>query len=73
MRQTLFTTAALLISGALVVSTQSPPASPTLPIPGTTLSVRYSAPSVRGRKIFGDSGLLSRDPTYPAWRAGAPT
>ena len=31
----------------------------------------YSAPSVRGRKIFGAGGLLSQDPTYPAWRAGA--
>src|SRR6266853_987770 len=71
MRTTLFTTAALLIAAALVVSAQSPPASATLTIAGKTLSVRYSAPSVRGRKIFGDSGLLSRDPTYPAWRAGA--
>jgi hypothetical protein len=35
------------------------------------VSVRYSAPSVRGRKIFGPGGLLSQDPTYPAWRAGA--
>jgi len=33
--------------------------------------IRYSAPSVRGRRIFGDGGLLSQDPTYPAWRAGA--
>ncbi len=35
------------------------------------MTVQYSAPSVRGRKIFGAGGLLSRDPTYPAWRAGA--
>ena len=33
--------------------------------------VRYAAPSVRGRQIFGPGGLLSRDPSYPAWRAGA--
>jgi len=26
---------------------------------------------VRGRKIFGDGGLLSHDPHYPVWRAGA--
>ena len=26
---------------------------------------------MRGRKIFGAGGLLSGDPTYPAWRAGA--
>ena len=47
-----------------------PPASAEV-VAGKNLSVRYSAPSVRGRKIFGDGGLLSRDPTYPAWRAGA--
>jgi len=40
-------------------------------IAGKTLSVHYSAPSVRGRKIFGQGGLLSNDPTYPVWRAGA--
>jgi hypothetical protein len=50
---------------------QSPPATATVTVAGKNLSVRYSAPSVRGRKIFGDGGLLSRDPTYPAWRAGA--
>ncbi len=26
---------------------------------------------MRGRQIFGAGGLLSKDPTYPAWRAGA--
>ena len=49
----------------------SPPAEAKITVGGKTLSIRYSAPSVRGRKIFGDGGLLSRDPTYPAWRAGA--
>lgn len=38
---------------------------------GRTLEVHYSAPSVRGRQIFGAGGLLSKDPTYPVWRAGA--
>lgn len=50
---------------------QSPSATATATISGKSLAVRYSAPSVRGRKIFGDGGLLSMDPTYPAWRAGA--
>jgi hypothetical protein len=64
--------ATLLIAGAATASAQaSPPASATVTIGGKTLSVKYSAPSVRGRRIFGDGGLLSRDPTYPAWRAGA--
>jgi hypothetical protein len=50
---------------------QSPPARATASIGGKSVSIQYSAPSVRGRKIFGDGGLLSRDPTYPIWRAGA--
>jgi len=59
---------ALLAAPALA---QSPAATATGTINGKTLAVRYSAPSVRGRQIFGADGLLSRDPTYPAWRAGA--
>ena len=50
---------------------QSPPATATGTINGKSIAVRYSAPSVRGRQIFGPGGLLSKDPTYPAWRAGA--
>ena len=57
-----------LTSGAFA---QSPPARATATISGKSVSVQYSAPSVRGRKIFGEGGLLSRDPTYPIWRAGA--
>jgi hypothetical protein len=64
-------TAALLAAAATDVWAQSPPASANVSVAGKSISVRYSAPSVRGRKIFGDGGLLSRDPTYPAWRAGA--
>jgi hypothetical protein len=26
---------------------------------------------VRGRQIFGDGGVISKDKTYPVWRAGA--
>src|ERR1700704_6512872 len=62
----------VLLAAASVLSAQaSPPAAASVTIAGKTISVRYSAPSVRGRKIFGAGGLLSRDPTYPAWRAGA--
>jgi hypothetical protein len=65
-----------LFAGALAVSVsfasaQSPSAQTSVAIGGKALSIRYSAPSVRGRKIFGPGGLLSQDPTYPAWRAGA--
>jgi Protein of unknown function (DUF2911) len=49
----------------------SPPAQTAVTINGKKLAIKYSAPSVRGRKIFGPGGLISRDPTYPVWRAGA--
>jgi hypothetical protein len=62
---------AATIALSTAVWAQSPPASTSITIGGKNLSVRYSAPSVRGRKIFGPGGLLSQDPTYPAWRAGA--
>lgn len=54
-----------------LAAAQSPPAQATVTVGGKKLAIRYSAPSVRGRQIFGDGGLLSRDPTYPVWRAGA--
>src|SRR5271168_1717983 len=50
---------------------QSPPAQTSVTIGGKTISIKYAAPSVRGRKIFGDGGLISHDPHYPVWRAGA--
>jgi hypothetical protein len=49
----------------------SPPAETSVTIGGKTLTIKYSAPSVRGRKIFGEDGRVSKDPTYPVWRAGA--
>jgi hypothetical protein len=49
----------------------SPPAETSVTIAGKALSIKYSAPSVRGRKIFGEGGRVSKDPTYPVWRAGA--
>lgn len=56
---------------AQIATAQSPAAQTSVTIGGKTLSIHYSAPSVRGRKIFGPGGLLSNDPTYPVWRAGA--
>jgi Protein of unknown function (DUF2911) len=58
-----------LLSGAAFA--QSPAETAKLTVGGRDLRIDYSAPSVRGRKIFGPGGLLSNDPTYPAWRAGA--
>ena len=49
----------------------SPPAETSVSIAGKALSIKYSAPYVRGRQIFGDGGQVSKDGTYPVWRAGA--
>ena len=50
---------------------RSPAAEARAALNGRRVEIRYSAPSVRGRQIFGPGGLLSGDPTYPVWRAGA--
>ena len=71
MKQTLISSALVLAATTIVFGQASPPASAGVTIGGKAIRISYSAPSVRGRKIFGDGGLLSRDPTYPAWRAGA--
>lgn len=63
--------ALLLASFAAVSCAQSPPETASITVAGKKITINYSAPSVRGRKIFGPGGLLSNDPTYPAWRAGA--
>jgi|WetSurMetagenome_2_1015567.scaffolds.fasta_scaffold88399_2 hypothetical protein len=49
----------------------SPPAEASVTIAGKTITIKYSAPSVRGRQVFGDGGLISKDRTWPAWRLGA--
>jgi len=51
----------------------SPPAKATATIDGKAISITYSSPRVRGRegKIFSQGGLISHDPHYPVWRAGA--
>ena len=49
----------------------SPPAKASATIAGKRITIKYGAPSIRGRQIFGEAGLLSKDWTYPVWRAGA--
>jgi Protein of unknown function (DUF2911) len=56
--------AALLAAAPLIA--QSPPAETSLTVAGKTIRINYSAPSMRGRKIFG--GL---EPYGRVWRAGA--
>ena len=58
-------------AAGLAAAQQSPPEQASVTVAGKKITIQYSAPLVHGRKIFGDGGLLSRDPTYPAWRAGA--
>ena len=47
----------------------SPPAETSTAIGGTKIAIQYSAPSVKGRKIFGGTDALQPDNTV--WRAGA--
>lgn len=71
MLKTVLRCSSALIFAVGLAFAQSPSAQATVTVGGKTLAIKYSAPSVRGRKIFGDGNLVSRDPTYPAWRAGA--
>src|SRR5450755_3814418 len=63
--------AAFAITASLSFAQKSPPADTSVTIAGKSITIKYSAPSVRGRKIFGDGGQLSKDPHYPVWRGGA--
>ena len=66
-----FTALAALLATGVASAQQSPKATESVTIAGKAISIKYSAPSVRGRKIFGDGGRISSDPNYPVWRAGA--
>jgi hypothetical protein len=67
-----------LIAAAAALSAQmgppkSPPATETAAIGGKTITIAYNSPGVKGRAghIFTKDGLISHDPRYPVWRAGA--
>lgn len=60
-----------LVLPCLMLGQGSPAQTASVTIDGKVLTIKYGAPSVRGRDIFGPKGLLSQDPTYPVWRAGA--
>ena len=68
---------ALLAFASTALAQQKAPASPpetaTATIGGHTITIKYSSPGVKGREghIFGADGLISHDPHYPVWRAGA--
>jgi hypothetical protein len=68
----------LLVAATLALSAQqgpplSPPATESATIGGKAITITYSSPRVKGRagQIFGKDGLISHNPGYPVWRAGA--
>ena len=71
----------LVCTGLLIAATvfaqpgppKSPPATESATIAGKAIAITYSSPGVKGRAghIFTKDGLISHDPTYPVWRAGA--
>jgi hypothetical protein len=67
----------LLFAATTMLAQQGPPKSPpataVATVGDTSITITYSSPRVRGRvgKIFSKDGLISHDPHYPVWRAGA--
>jgi hypothetical protein len=61
----------LMVTLAGAQSFDSPPETATGKIGDATLTIKYCAPSVHGRQIFGEGGKVMGDPTAPIWRAGA--
>jgi Protein of unknown function (DUF2911) len=67
----------LMLCGAFVAvatmgfAQKSPAQTAAATIGGKAVTIKYSAPSVKGRKIFGEGGLVAKDPGAPVWRAGA--
>jgi len=71
MKQALRLAVAALSLVGVACSQQSPAAEATATFGGKKVTINYSAPSVRGRQIFGAGGRVSQDGTYPVWRFGA--
>jgi DUF2911 family protein len=76
MRRLLVCTAILAAAGTVVAQgggPASPPEKVTATIGSATVTLTYSSPRVKGRegKIFTKDGLISHNPHYPVWRAGA--
>ena len=61
--------ASLMVALNCAWAQDSPPETATGKIGNATLVIKYCAPSVRGRQIFGEGGRVMQDPTAPIWRA----
>jgi hypothetical protein len=76
-RRFLFLLVALAFAAATIAAAPqakpplSPPAEATVTIAGKVITIKYSAPSVRGRQVFDAGGVISKDKTWPVWRTGA--
>lgn len=73
MTRSILITAAFVACAAMSFAgnPQSPAAETSVTIGGKSITIKYSAPSLRGRQMFGPAGRISKDPTYPVWRTGA--
>jgi hypothetical protein len=69
--------AGVLVAATTLLAQQGPPKSPaateSAKIGGKAITIAYSSPRVNGRAghIFTKDGLISKNPNYPVWRAGA--
>jgi hypothetical protein len=68
-RPALLIAALLASTAAYVYAQESPPKETSVSIGGKNVSIKYCAPSMRGRHIFGGAGALQ--PDNSVWRAGA--
>src|SRR5450631_1490763 len=59
----------LAVAAGIASAQPSPPKETSASIGGKSITIKYSAPSVKGRKIFGGADALQPDNTV--WRAGA--
>jgi Protein of unknown function (DUF2911) len=76
MKRLLICTGLIVAAGTLFAqqgAPKSPPATELATIGGRAVTITYSSPGVKGRegKIFTKDGLISHNPHYPVWRAGA--
>jgi hypothetical protein len=76
MKRLLVCTSLLFVAATLSAQPappKSPPATESVTIAGKTITINYNSPGVKGRAghIFTKDGLISTNPGYPVWRAGA--